>query len=162
MPRYSARRDPKVVRKVMRLAKQGRSCREIAKAVGFSRTIVSQIARDKGHTWGCVNTKRANEARAAYDAERRTTQILAMSVELDGLISRYSAPHIAFSFGGKDNTYAEHRFDKPDSRTVLDLSRAAYSLASTMKILHNFDADGSEDLTDVQRYLAEQKGGRPS
>jgi hypothetical protein len=154
-----ASRDPKLAARIMRLARQGKSCREIAKLVGTSRTTVSRIAKEKGWKWGSVNTERANEARAAYDAERRTTQILAMSVELDGLIGRYSSPHIAFSFGGKDNTYAEHHFEKPDSRTVLDISRAAYSLVSTMKILHNFDAADSGDLGAVDDYLAKAKGG---
>lgn len=159
MPRYSARRDPKVIRKVLRLAKQGRSCREIAKAVGFSRTIVSQIAKDKGHTWGSVNTKRANEARAAYDAERRSGQVLRLAGRIDDLTERMGSPTVAFSFGGRDNVYAEHSFETPDSRTLLDLARAQGAIAATMKILHNFDVSDAGDLGAVDDYLAKAKGG---
>lgn len=157
MTRYSARRDPKVIRKVLRLAKQGKSCREVAKAVGYSRTIVSQIGRDKGWKWGAVNTERANEARAAYDAERRSGQILRLADRIDDLTERMAAPTVAFSFGGRDNVYAEHKFDKPDSRTLLDLARAQGTIATTMKTLHTFEtADG--DHSAVVEYLARMKG----
>ncbi len=161
MPGLPLSKDPKFIARAMRLARKGLSCREVAKKLGVSRTMISRIARQEGHTWGAVNTVQANKAREAYNSERRSAQILVLAGRLDDISERMTAPTTVFSFGGRDNVYTEHRFDKPDSRTLFDLARAQTAIATTMKSLHSFDSAGPENLTDVQRYLAAQKGERP-
>lgn len=153
-----ARRDPKIISQVMRLAKQGKSCRDIAKVVGFSRDTVSKIAKDRKWQWGTVNTEKAAEARRAYSAERRATQVLTLAEKFDVMAQRLTGPYLAYSFGGKDNDYNSHELPHPDSKAANELSSACYRIASTMKILHNFESAGDESHGAVMEYLARAKG----
>lgn len=155
-PNY--RRDPKMVSKVMRLARKGKSCREIAKLLGISRQAVSNIGKDQKWEWGSVNTKKAAEANRAYSAERRGAQVLALAGKLDAMTQRLTGPYLTHSFGGRDNAFTSHELERPDSRAANDLSSACYRIASTMKILHNFEATGEEGHGAVLEYLAKAKG----
>jgi hypothetical protein len=155
-PNY--RRDPKVIRKVMRLARQGKSCRAIAKAVGCSRTAVSNIAKDQGWTWGALNTEKATEARLAYSAEKRATQVLTLSDKFDVMAQRLTGPYVAQAFSIKDGTFHSTEMDCPDSKAANDLASACYRIVSTMKLLHNFEANADEQHGAVLEYLAKAKG----
>lgn len=159
MSKYSARRDPKVVGKVMRLARQGKSCREIAKAIGFSRQTVSLIAKDKGHQWGVVNTKRADEARRAYSAERRAGQVLALAEKLDGVIGRIDSAYTVFGFGGKDNVFNSEQLERPDAKATNELASACYRITATMKQLHDFESGSDESMSAVDEWLMALRTG---
>lgn len=159
MPSPNYRRDPKFVSRVQRLYRRGESCSAIAKKLGVSRQTISAIGKDRGWQWGARNIEKAHEANRAYGAERRATQVLAMAGEVDGILERFTKPHVVFSFGGRDNVYRDHCFDRPDSRTLFDLSRSIQALTTSMKTLQNFDATDGGNLAAVDEYLAKAKGG---
>lgn len=161
MAKLYPRRDPAVIRRIMRLAKQGKSCRHIAGVVGVNRTTVGEIARDQGHVWGAVNVKKAAEANHAYGTERRAEQEVVGAGRLDDILKRFGEPARVHSFNS--GGYVEHTMPEPDSRALADLSRAAHSLVMTMRMLRNYESvAGGSGLTDVQEYLLLQKGERPA
>jgi hypothetical protein len=120
----------------------------------MSKSTVSTIARDQGHTWGAVNTRKAAKANRAYGAERRADQIMRMAAEIDGIVSRYREPTKVWSFGGRENLYNEHVLEAPDSKTLVELSRSLYSLVATMRQLHDYDNRQPSDLSDFDRFLS--------
>lgn len=161
MAKLWPRRDPKMIRRVMRLAKLGKSCRDVAKATGISRTTVGLIARDQGHAWGAVNVKKAAEANHAYGTERRAEQEVVGAYCLDDILKRFGEPVRVHSFNS--GGYVEHTMPEPDSRALADLSRAAQSLVTTMRMLRNYEGtSGAGGLNEVQEYLLLQKGERPA
>lgn len=161
MAKLYPRRDPRIVRRVMRLARLGKSCRDIAKVVGISRTTVSDIGKDQGHVWGAVNVKKAAEANHAYGTERRAEQEVVGAGCLDDILKRFGEPVRVHSFNS--GGYVEHTMPEPDSRALADLSRAAQSLVTTMRMLRNYEGSGGVGgLAEVQEYLLLQKGKRPS
>lgn len=152
---------PVVIRRIMRLAKQGKSCRHIAGIVGLSRTTVSNIARKEGHVWGAVNTKKAAEANRAYGAEWRAEFIKRLSAKCADLLGDMDGAYLVFNFGGKDNDYNEHTLDSPPTEAKERLMKSIRLGMQTVLDVDRRD-NVAGGLTDVQEYLLRQKGERPS
>lgn len=123
---------------------EGLSRNEVAKRSGRSNDTVSKIARSVGHDFLAAADDRtraaldrAHEARSAFCAERRATIAARLTDEAEKLLDQLHEPHVAFNFGGKENTYAEVTHPEPPvdakraliqstreaMRTVLDIDR---------------------------------------
>ena len=127
----------------------------IARRHGCSATLVLTIKRAEGLAprafssepeLRVTNLEKANKARLADMAERRTNLAERLIRRAEALERSLDDRFIAFNFGGKDNTYNEHTFDKPDVKsTQITLTAAAIAIDKHLKLLQ-FDAgsDNSE------------------
>lgn len=126
----------------------------IARRHGCSATLVLTIKRAEGlapaagqaSEHATSQTQNAVKARLADMAERRARLAQRMLEASERLVDSLYQPHIAFNFGGKDNTYTEHMFDQPDVKAKqITLTAAAIAVDKHLKLLQ-FDAgsDNSE------------------
>lgn len=126
------------------LCEAGKTRNEIAEITGRGTGTISRIAHEIGHDFLAAcdertqsTLSRAHEARKGYCAERRAVVAEKLIDEAERLVDEMRTPHVAFNFGGKDNTYEEHEMDEPPidgkrqlmaaardaMRTVLDIAR---------------------------------------
>ncbi len=113
---------------IVALIHQGHSANEIARQTQRSADTVSRIARSIGWRFGHTNLAHAHEARSAYTAERRASIAARLTEEVEQILIDLHRPHLAFNFGGKDNTYEEHLLDEPP----VDAKRAMVQSISTL------------------------------
>lgn len=147
--------------RIIDLLPSGRSCRSIARETGHSPNTVARIAKREGHAWGRVNIARAQEARLAYGAEWRADFAKRLSAKCDELLKDMDSACLVYSFGGRDNVYAEETLARPPHADRLKLMQAVRMAAQTILEIDRHDS-AVGILTDVQEYLSVQKGERPS
>ena len=104
---------------------QGASCTKVATALGRSRSTVSRAAAAMGLRWDNAQTKAATEAAQADNRSKRAALESRLLDEAGLLLDQLHAPHLVYSFGGRDNTYAEHELDAPDVGAKKALIQAA-------------------------------------
>lgn len=110
----------------------GKSCKQIARDFGRSPSTISAIAKDAGHEFGRSNLARAQEAKAAYDDERRSRLRLRHVEAVERMLGQLFEPHLAFNFGGKDNTFESRELPEPPPRDKRDLTSAIRNLMTTV------------------------------
>jgi transposase-like protein len=125
----------------------GKSCNAIAKEFGRARGSISNIAREVGHVFGQSNADNARKVKAVYDSERRA-QIIARELEA---IDRYQESRFeeayVYSFGGKDNTFAEATVPQPDFRSQRDITASISTAIKTVIELDRAEqAAGADDM----------------
>lgn len=100
-----------------------KSCRQIASDHGVSPATVSGIAKDEGLNGAFERsaTKRATAAKVADMRARRAEVSRKFLEKADELLDRMDARHLAFNFGGKDNTFAEEWLDRPPPAELRNL-----------------------------------------
>lgn len=104
---------------------------EIARKHGVGLATVSRIADDEGLTgaWDRTATKNATEALRLDNAALRARTSRRFLEKANELLDQMDQPHIAFNFGGKDNTYVEHPMDRPpvaDLRNLMVTAATAF------------------------------------
>ena len=138
---------------IIELLPTGKSAREIAALTGRSKDTVSKIALSVGHVFGGKNMERAHAARSAYCAERRALIAAQLTERAEALLAEMDKPFIAFSFGGKDNDYNEHRFEAPPVDAKFTLIRAAREAVLTVLDIDRHDNRNDENLSAVDEWL---------
>jgi hypothetical protein len=145
---------------IIDLLPTGASARELAKRTGRSVDTISRIARSVGHEFGRTNLVRAREARSAYGAEARAELAAAAVEEISRLLGDMRKPHVAFSFGGKDNSYNERHFPEPDARSKRELAAAAGALGRMLMDIVRHDERADEVGSDFDEWLREKIGAK--
>lgn len=144
------------------MLKAGHSYTHIANTVGRSRGTVGNIARSIGHTAGKTNLSRAHEARSAYCAERRALLASRLTEEAEKLLDQLHQPHVAYNFGGKDNTYVEHEMSEPGVLEKHKLVQAAREALRTVLDIDRHDNRADDRGTaEVDRWLLVMMGKDP-
>jgi len=147
---------------IIDLLSTGKGCNEIAKEVGRCSDTVSRIARAHGHVWpeGAGNMKlaRAHEMRKAYSAEWRADFAKRLAAKCDDLLKEMDAECIVYSFGGKENTYAEHVLKSPPHADRLKLTQAIRLNVQSILDIARHDTDGGMGLPAVDEWLATVRG----
>lgn len=118
-------------------AKAG-STRAIAARHGVSDATVRKIAKDEGETEAFTreHTEKATRARVADMAELRTRVAQKYLRKADELLDQIDEPHTVFSFGGKDNSYNEHTFDRPPTGDIRNLmTSSAVAVDKHLKLI---------------------------
>lgn len=118
----------------------GKSCRQIAREFGRSTTTISHIAKGIDHEFGQINALRAREINQKYGAEWRADVRQQLADEVGRLLADMRKPTLVYSFGGRDNTYAEHELAEPDSRQKHELVRAT---STALRAIRDLDATDS-------------------
>lgn len=133
-PLTAAERD-----RIAALHAEGATCTAIARDLGRSKSTVAKAAKAAGLTFNAERTTPATENRVAANRAKRAALETRFLDEAGKLLDQLGQPHLVFSFGGRDNTYAEHLLDAPD----VAAKRALMSAAGTAvdKALKLADAD---------------------
>lgn len=137
----SAPLDPEIVGRIGELVEQGVSRAQIAARLRIAPSTVSKYA--PAGAFDRAATRTATKARAA-DARALRVQ-LAHDLLRDAARLRASMwqPHTAFAFGGKENTYNEHKIPEPtagDKRALM--AAAATAIDRSIRLL---DYDSGEN-----------------
>ena len=110
---------------IRRLHADGLSCTKVAAELGRSRSTISQAAKAMGLSWDNAQTKAATAAKQADNRSKRAALESRLLDEAAGLLDQLHRPHLVYSFGGRDNTYADHLLDEPDVGAKRALIQAA-------------------------------------
>jgi transposase-like protein len=133
----------------------GKSCRQAARDHGVSAASVSKLAKDAGVNGAFKRSqvKEAVEARAVdIRAERQATSARFLR-KCNEFLDRTERPHLAFAFGGRDNTYNEHLLDEPPVDALRSLLTAAAIAFDKHLAQDKHDADDNHDLSSVDSWL---------
>ncbi len=104
---------------------EGYSCRAIAERLDAAPSTVSKWAKDEGLAFDHSQTDLATRAHTVDLAAERLLLTKEMVVAARDGLAELDSPFTVFSFGGKENTYAEHTFDRPPP----DIRRQALTTA---------------------------------
>lgn len=110
---------------------------QIARDHGVAGSTVAKVADQAGETADFARARTENATRAVQaDLAKKRAEISARLLEKAAeLIAQMDEPHLVFSFGGKDNQYAERTIPKPTTGDVRNLmTSAAIALDKHMKI----------------------------
>jgi hypothetical protein len=92
----------------------GKSLTAIAAEMGRSKGTLAKHAKRMGLDWNRDATAKATEAKTQDNRSKRATLESRLLDEAGLLLDDLHKPHLAYNFGGKDNTYAEHQLPEPD------------------------------------------------
>lgn len=141
---------------IIKLIRAGWHRNDIATNLGRSRGTVTNVANTIGHNWETVGQSaltRARETRSAYCAERRATLAARFTEEAEQLLDQMHRPHLAYNFGGRDNTYEEHQLDEPPVDAKRALIQAAREAMRTVLDIDRHDNKGDEGAAAVDSWL---------
>lgn len=100
--------NPQTRAEVLRLFDAGLARNEIARKLDISTGVVSRICKAAGRSFDRSQTENATAARSVDLAARRAELADELSATALELLRARHDPYLVYSFGGKDNTYAEH------------------------------------------------------
>ncbi|QDZ15791.1 hypothetical protein [Humibacter ginsenosidimutans] len=95
-------------KRAQELFDQGLGCNAIARELNVDPATVSRWGKREGHTFDRTQVQRANDAHAFDLAAARTRLARKMTANADKALDALDGPYLVYSFGGKDNTFAEH------------------------------------------------------
>lgn len=139
----------------------GASRGEIRKATHRGDSTIDKVAKAIGHRSPASQVEHVAEAKAARSAraaERRARLQEQFEERALELLDAMGKPHVAFNFGGKDNTYAEHKMDEPDAGTKRALMQAARDAARTAVEIDRHDNRTDDAASAVDEWLRHMIG----
>lgn len=109
-----------------KLFNEGLSCNAIAKRLRCSPSTVSRWANAEGLSFkDRAQTATANAVREFDMAAARVRLAEKMTANADRALDGLDGPYLVYSFGGKDNTYAQHEL----TEAPISARREAQTLA---------------------------------
>lgn len=141
------------IQQILELHAEGMPRNKIAELVGCSAGAVSKYVAKAGLSFERGEMTAAATAAAVADAKtRRAELVLKLLDDAERLRQQIFAPAIAFNFGGRDNTYAEHPLPEPmpaDKRNLVQSIAAV--VATSIKIDQHDRTD--EALSELDLWL---------
>ena len=144
--------------RVRQLHAQGMSSRAIARELGRSQGAVSKNAAAMGLSFDREQTKAATAAVVADSAALRAQTSRRFLVKSGDLLDQMDQPHTAFNFGGKDNTYEEHEFEKPPVDALKSLMQSAALAFDKHLAQDKHDAKGDEGGSALDQWIKAMLG----
>lgn len=125
------------------MAADGASVRAMAAEMGCSPSTLQRHLNGLGIRGGGdrSQTIAATQAKVIDAKARRADLALRFLAEAHAELDELHKPHLAYSFGGKDNVYTEHPFDRPPVEARERIMRTAGTAALRHVDLVKFDAD---------------------
>lgn len=139
----------------------GRSRADIAREFERSPDTVGRIAKAEGLKFDRSQTIAATKAKQADNRSERAKLNSRLLEEANGLLDEMGQPHIAFNFGGKENTYNEHRFDRPPveaRRSLMVMVGIAVDKSLAMERVDQPD-QGAGALEELTQAIREARQG---
>ena len=127
--------------KVLDLHSKGLGRNEIAKLTGIGAASVTRIVQADGGSFDRSKTEQAVKARQVDMASLRGQVAQKLLTRANELLDDMDEPFLAFNFGGKDNTYAEHLLERAPVEARHTMIRAAATAMRTHTDLVKFDSD---------------------
>lgn len=127
----------------------------LARELGIAPVQVSRGAEAMGLTFDRSKVQAATEARLADLAERRSLLAEDLLEDAEKLRAQMWQPAVIFSFGGKDNTYAEEPVSEPpagDKRALM--ATAGMAIDRSLKLVPAEQSDGGDSATSMLDNLA--------
>lgn len=149
---------PHKITEIQKLAKEGLSLTQISKKTGVSRNTCKKYAEVVGVDYGANRNPGlvAATANRALDLKaRRQALAIRLLDEADDLLDSLHKEHLAFSFGGKDNDYAEKIIPKPPAADKKHIVGAATMLMQKHLeyIKHDSDNGAGEAVSLISRIV---------
>lgn len=143
--------------RIRQLHAEGLSRNAIAEQLGRSAGVVSKICKQLGLSFDRSATKAAVEA-AVIDAKAKRTQ-LANDLLDDAAKIREQlwTPALVYSFGGRDNSYAEMWHDRPDFAAQLKIMQTVGLAVEKVLRIEAHDSD-TQGLAAVDAWLRDMIG----
>lgn len=129
----------------------------VARRHGVGPTLVRTIARVHGLAapvgTAPAQTENATRQAVALLAKRRAALAVRLQDTAERLLDSLTEPHVAFNFGGKDNTYAEHAMAQPDVKAAQTImTTIAIAVDKQLALLkHDAGGDGTEAASLLDR-----------
>ena len=148
---------------IIRLHGERKGRNEIARLTQRSLRTVSLICAEEGLEFDVTLTEEATRHRVAQLAERRAILAEALQADAERLTELMWQPGKIYSFGGRDNTYAEQDVDQPPAADKRNLMAAAnVAIEKSLKLVPPRDEDGTEQvgslLTSLYDKLRDRHG----
>jgi transposase-like protein len=132
----------------------GKSRNETAREHEVSASTVSRIAAANARSFDRSKTKNATEAARVDNAALRASTSRRFLEKANDLLDQMEQPHVAFNFGGKDNTYNEKQLDKPPVSDLRNLMTAAAVAVDKHLVIEKHDNSG-ETHAAVDAWLSQ-------
>lgn len=129
--------------RVRELHGQGLGRNEIAAQLGRSAATVTKIAKALGLTFDRRATQAATAAKVADARARRAQLMHELLDDAQKLRAQLWQPAMVWSFGGKDNTFAQRQVERPSFADQRQIMTAVSTAISTSLRLDQHDGDGS-------------------
>lgn len=140
---------------VLKLHTQGLPRNEIARQVGISAGSVTNICRDAGRSFDRSGTKHATEARQIDLAAGRVRLAEKMLAASEAMLDRIDDEYLVYNFGGKDNTYEEHRLESAPVEVRRNIITTAGITFDKLTRIVEKDNGGLEQAVGVLDQIAE-------
>lgn len=149
---------PDKIEQIQALAKDGLTLSQIAKETGVSRVTCKKYAELVGVEFGANRNKGLEVAVAnrVLDLKARRQELaIRMLDEVDQLLDSIHKPAKVYSFGGRDNTYAEETIDElPAADKKHVISAASLLMQKHIDyIKHDDDNGASEAVSLISRIV---------
>lgn len=151
--------DPSLRARAIELIRGGMARNAVARELRIAPSTVTKIAQDENLTFDRGPTAAAVAARQ-LDMKARRLELIEelMSKAADHLVA-IDQPFLAFSFGGKDNTYEEHTLDRPPTGDLLNLHRAtSIALKDARDLIRDDDDEGVGEAESLLMNLVLELG----
>jgi hypothetical protein len=134
---------------------QGLGRNAIAREMGVAQACVSRTAAHLDLTFDRTQMQAATEARLADLAERRSQLATDLIEDAERLREQMWQPAVIYSFGGKDNTYAEEPVSEPpaaDKRALM--STAGMAIDRSLKLVPPQSEAGTDNAVSMLDKIA--------
>lgn len=138
-----------------KLHSDGLSASAIARKIGVHASTVSRWAKAEGLSFDRTKTAEATAAKSIDLAAGRTRLAEKMLARAEQALDDLDKPYTVYNFGGKDNTYAEHKLDKPPievKRNVITMAGITFDKLSRI-------VEKDPDVSGVQSVVASLEAG---
>lgn len=123
---------------------EGLSLNECARRLGWSPSTISVHSVKMDLSWDRALTREATEARVIDLAAVRARLAEKFAEAAEHLLDQIYEPALVFNFGGKDNTYEEHKLPKPPVQDIRGLVQAAGTASTKSMELSKFTASAGD------------------
>ena len=151
---------PAVIAAVEADIRAGYPRNEVARRNNVALASVSKIAAKAGLSFDRSKTENATRARQADNKSRRAKLAEKFLKRADELLDQMDQSHLVFSFGGRDNTYAEHELDRPPVSDIRNMMTAAAVAVDKSIAIDRHDNTGG-DHSAVDAWLDRMTGEAP-
>jgi len=136
-------------------------CRAIAAKHDVSSSTVSLLARREAgpEAFARFGPQRATMARSVDAKAARQALEQRFLAECGALLDELHIPYLAYSFGGKENTYAEHKLDNPPDTAKRNLMVAAAVAMDKALAISRHDTSSTDGVTEVAVWVRTRMGG---
>lgn len=146
--------------RAIELIQSGMPRNAIARELRIAPSTVSVIAKDADLSFERATETASAVAARAHDLKvRRLTLVEELFAKAEDHLVAIDQPFLAFSFGGKDNTYEERKLDRAPTGDILNLHRAAsLALKDARELIRDDDDEGVAEAESMLMNLMLELG----